>query len=155
MVTYGTEQAQRASGSHPPTRSLAASSSSQLLTTTQALGCDSVIAVIPMQLPPGDNSSQRPLLSTRTISGGQRAGGCGFPTSSDAPTLSVLQQCVYDPSTPSSRYPLPRTSYMRGKSNSFNKSLILVLLAVVLCPQLKPGRYTWPTRAQPASPASL
>ena len=56
---------------------------------------------------------------------------------------------------PPCRYPLPRTSYMLGKSNSYNKSLIFVLLAGVLYPQLKPGRYTWPTRAQPASPASL
>ena len=64
-------------------------------------GCASVIAVIPMQLPPGDNSSQRPLLSTHTILGGQRACGCGFLQALTPPTLSVLQQCIYDPSTPS------------------------------------------------------
>lgn len=92
-----------------------------LLTTTQALGCDSVIAVIPMQLPPGDNSSQRPLLSTRTISGGQRAGGCGVSHKAlTPPPCQCFQQCVYDPSTPSSRYPLPRTSIVESLTPLIN-----------------------------------
>lgn len=79
----------------------------------------------------------------------------GFPRALTPPPCPCFSSVSMILQLLPSRYPLPRTSYMRGKSNSFNKSLILVLLAVVLCPQLKPGRYTWPTRAQPASPASL